>query len=141
VLPVERLERFSCCETFLSVKIVIKTPLLLSVISISCTDCRLPYLLSKSPIYASIVNIFAMPDDQYCEPCKRFLWGKTQFRPRDARGVEFDHHSLSWQESISCGTIGLFRVQFDSEKCIQFRYGMSKYETYELASHDILMML
>jgi hypothetical protein len=74
--------------------------------------------------------------------------------------VEFDHHpgansfkaalkmtcyfcsfawnkkecSLSWQESISCGTIGLVRVQIDSEKCIQFRCEISKYETYELAS-------
>jgi hypothetical protein len=68
VLPVERLDRFSCFETFLNVKIVIKTPLLLSAISISCTDCRLPHLLSKSPIYASILNIFAMPNEQYCEP-------------------------------------------------------------------------
>jgi hypothetical protein len=101
-----------------------------------------------------------MLDEQHCEPCKRFLRGKAQFRPRNTRGVEFDHHpgansfkaslkmpcyfcsfawnkgecSLSWQESISCETIGLVRVQIDSEKCIQFRYGISKYEIYELAS-------
>jgi hypothetical protein len=107
-----------------------------------------------------------MPDEQYCEPCQKFLCGETQFRYKDTDCVEFDHHpdassfkaalklpcylcsfawnkrecSLSWQESISCGTIGRLNVRSNNEKWIQFRYRILKYEMCELASHDIFML-